>query len=127
MKINHIGIWVNDLEKMKKFYSTWFNGTPNLKYNNTNKEFESYFISFEDNIRIELMKMKDHNTFLSKNNNLGLAHLAFSLGSKELVDDLTQKMKAEGVKILNGPRRTGDGYYESLISDPEGNEIELTE
>ncbi len=122
--IDHIAIWVEDLEKMREFYCKYFDGVSNQKYENKIKGFESYFISFNSATRIELMKRKDIEERIYKEI-LGLAHLAFKVGSKEKVNELTEIFRKDGYKIIGEPRTTGDGYYESVILDPEGNRIEL--
>ncbi|MCF2611815.1 VOC family protein [Fusobacterium perfoetens] len=124
MMIDHIAIWVEDLEKMREFYCKYFDGVSNQKYENKIKGFESYFISFDGATRIELMKRKDIEERIYKEI-LGLAHLAFKVGSKEKVNELTEIFRKDGYKIIGEPRTTGDGYYESVILDPEGNRIEL--
>lgn len=125
MRIEHIAIWVRDLEGMKEFYQKYFGCTSNEKYHNLVKGFESYFLTFESGARLEMMRRID---VVDKNTHeiIGWAHIAISLGSKDLVDDLTSKLVLDGYKLVNGPRTTGDGYYESVIEDPEGNLIELT-
>ena len=122
--IDHIAICVEDLEKMREFYCKYFDGVSNQKYENKIKGFESYFISFDGATRIELMKRKDIEERIYKEI-LGLAHLAFKVGSKEKVNELTEIFRKDGYKIIGEPRTTGDGYYESVILDPEGNRIEL--
>ena len=122
--IDHIAIWVEDLEKMREFYCKYFDGVSNQKYENRVKGFESYFISFDGTTRIEIMKRKDIEERIYKEI-LGLAHLAFKVGSKEKVNELTEIFRKDGYKIIGEPRTTGDGYYESVILDPEGNRIEL--
>lgn len=125
MKIEHIAIWAKDLEKMRTFYLKYFNGKSNEKYINAIRNFSSYFIEFENGARIELMNMP----IIPDNYNMetiGINHLAFSTGSKEKVDELTKILKNDGFMIIQEPGTTGDGYYESLISDPEGNRIEIT-
>ncbi|WP_414146514.1 VOC family protein [Fusobacterium sp.] len=122
--IDHIAIWVEDLEKMREFYCKYFDGVSNQKYENKIKGFESYFISFNSATRIELMKRKDIEERIYKEI-LGLAHLAFKVGSKEKVNELTEIFRKDRYKIIGEPRTTGDGYYESVILDPEGNRIEL--
>lgn len=128
MKIEHIAIWARDLEKLKSFYERYFGARAGTKYVNPKKEFESYFLSFEDGSRLELMHMP---SIPASTNNIhkqftGLVHFAISTGSKEKVDALTQQLISDGFEILDGPRFTGDGYYESVVLDPEGNRIELT-
>lgn len=125
MKIEHIGLFVKDLEGARQFYETYFNGVAGGKYQNEKTHFQSYFISFTNGARLEIMTRPE----VSGENNLyplGFAHLAFSLGSKEKVDTLTNQLKKDGYQIINGPRTTGDGYYESVALDPEGNQLELT-
>ena len=125
MKIAHVALWVRNLEKEKTFYETYLGGKANDKYTNKQKGFESYFITFEDGMRLELMH---RNTIQGRpiHSSLGWAHIAFSLGSEKKVDTLTEKLKRDGYVLINGPRMTGDGYYESVFEDPEGNLFELT-
>jgi len=128
MKIEHIAIWTLDLEKMKNFYLNFFDLKSNEKYYNPQKKFSSYFLSFETGARIELMHRPDISEFVEqKDLKLGLTHFAISVGSKEKVDLITELVRKNGFNILGEPRTTGDGYYESIISDPEGNLIEITE
>jgi lactoylglutathione lyase len=125
MKIEHLAIWVQDLEKMKSFYRKYFNAEAGPKYFNREKNFESYFLHFKEGCRIELMRIP-HVNESTKKEMLGFAHIAISVGTKELVDSLTQKLKLDGFRVIGEPRTTGDGYYESVILDPEGNRIEIT-
>ncbi len=125
MKIEHVAIWVNDLEGMRDFYKKYFNGEENSLYHNPKKQFESYFITFEGGARLELMKRVGIEDAL-QTETIGYAHIAFSVGSKEKVNELTNTLREAGNAVLNGPRTTGDGYYESVVSDPEGNQIEIT-
>ena len=128
MKIEHIAIWAKELERMRDFYTGYFAGVSNTKYINHQKGFSSYFISFKDGCRLELMKMDSIPD--TKNDPLaqfsGLIHFAFSVGSEEKVNELTEKLRNDGYKVIDGPRHTGDGYYESAVLDPEGNRIEIT-
>lgn len=127
MRIEHIAMYVNDLEKTKDFFVKYFNATSSEKYHNQKTDFCSYFLSFEDGARLEIMhkpQMNDEEKTLTRT---GYIHMAFSLGSKKAVDELTEKMKKDGYTILSGPRTTGDGYYESCIVGIEGNQIEITE
>ncbi|MDP7989006.1 VOC family protein [Bacillus sp. MHSD_36] len=124
MKIEHIAIWVNDLELMRTFYTKYFNSKANSLYHNEAKQFESYFITFETGARFELMRKKGIENELNLNIT-GYAHMAFPVGSEERVNEITTIFKDAGYPLLNGPRFTGDGYYESVISDPEGNQIEI--
>lgn len=128
MRIEHIAIYCKDLEAMRNFYENYFDGKSNEKYVNAKKGFESFFISFADGARLELMRMVGIPD--SKNNIYeqftGLIHFAVSVGSKEKVDELTEKFRNDGIEIIGEPRWTGDGYYESVILDIEGNRIEIT-
>ncbi|WNJ17797.1 VOC family protein [Pontibacter sp. G13] len=127
MHIEHIAFWVQDLEGMKDFYCQFFDLTPNEKYHNPTKQFTSYFLSFPTGARLELMHRPDVAEFVGPKGMLnGLTHLAISVGSKERVDTLTEAFRAAGYEISGEPRTTGDGYYESVILDPEGNPIEIT-
>ncbi|WP_109831437.1 VOC family protein [Reichenbachiella versicolor] len=127
MKIEHIAIWTLDLEKMKAFYLQFFDLKSNEKYYNPRKKFSSYFLSFGNGARIELMHRPDVSEFIQNaDSKLGLTHFAISVGSKEKVDSLTELIRNNGFDVIGEPRTTGDGYYESVISDPEGNLIELT-
>jgi lactoylglutathione lyase len=119
MKINHVAYWVKDLEKMKNFFLKYFNVESNEIYRNKSG-FSSYFLTFKDGGRIELMKKDDGYRSASYD------HLAISVGSKDKVDSYTEIFKVDGYKIVGEPRTTGDGYYESVILDPEGNKIEIT-
>ena len=127
MHIEHIAMYVNDLEATKDFFVRYFNAKPNEVYHNQTTDFRSYFLSFDDGARLEIMKkpvMEDCQKTLSRT---GYVHIAFSLGSKESVDSLTERMKHDGYDVVSGPRTTGDGYYESCIVGIEGNQIEITE
>lgn len=126
MKIEHIALYVNDLEEARKFFVKYLGAKSNEGYHNPRTDFRSYFLSFEDGARLEIMnkpEMVDPSKELART---GYAHIAFSVGSKEKVDTLTAELKAEGYEIISGPRTTGDGYYESCIVGIEGNQIEIT-
>ncbi|WP_106497271.1 VOC family protein [Lentibacillus sp. Marseille-P4043] len=125
MKIEHVAIWVNDLEIMREFYQTYFNCKSNNKYHNAEKKFESYFLSFDSGTRLEIMR-KFGIDKKKQEDMIGWTHIAISLGSRESVNDLTARLKNDGYRLISGPRVTGDGYYESVIEDPEGNHVELT-
>jgi len=128
MKIEHLAIWVKDLEKMKNFYIQYFNAGPGEMYHNPSKNFTSYFLSFDEGCRLELM----HKPTIPDNQNgvldehIGITHFAISLGAKSAVDDMTERLRSAGYKVVGEPRTTGDGYYESVILDPEHNRIEIT-
>lgn len=126
MKIEHIAMYVNDLEAARDFFVTYLDAKSNDGYHNINTGFRSYFLSFGDGARLEIMnkpEMTDSEKALART---GYVHIAFSVGSKEKVDSLTEKLKADGYEVIGGPRTTGDGYYESCIIGIEGNQIELT-
>ncbi|MBQ3514589.1 MAG: VOC family protein [Lachnospiraceae bacterium] len=126
MKIEHIAMYVKDLEKAKEFFVRYFGATANNGYHNKTTDFRSYFLSFEDGARLEIMNrpdMKDEEKSLKRT---GFIHIAFGLGSKEAVDELTEKLRNDGYEVVSGPRVTGDGYYESCIVGIEGNQIEIT-
>ncbi len=127
MKIEHIALYVTDLEEMKKFYEVYFSAKSNDKYHNPTTGLETYFLSFDEGSRLELMTRPDMVSQEKPLFGTGITHLAFSTGSKELVDQLTQRLKNDGYEIISGPRTTGDGYYESCVLDPEGNQIEIIE
>ena len=127
MRIEHVAMYVCDLERTRDFFVKYFDGKANSGYHNQATGFRSYFISFADGARLELMtkpKMVDQEKSL---NRTGYAHIAFSVGSKERVDSLTAELKDAGFEVVSGPRTTGDGYYESCIVAIEGNQIEITE
>lgn len=126
MKLAHLAIWVEDLEKMKAFYCHYFDLIPGEKYHNPNKNFTSYFLSFESGAQIELMQKPEIHSNQNLNYSFGLAHIAISTGSKEQVLSLTEKLRSDGYQVTGEPRTTGDGYFESVVLDPEGNAIEIT-
>ena len=126
MHIEHIAMYVNDLEKVRDFFIKYFNATSNEGYHNKTTDFRSYFLKFDNGARLEIMNKPQINEENGLNRT-GYIHIAFSLGSKEAVDRLTEQMKKDGYNVISGPRTTGDGYYESCIIGIEGNQIEITE
>ena len=128
MHIEHIALWTHDLERLKNFYAAYFGASTGTKYSNPAKGFQSYFLTFESGSRIEIM----HSTALVDTvikpvtPTVGLTHLAFSAGSEEAVINLTARLQKDGYQVYSAPRRTGDGYFESAILDPDGNLIEIT-
>jgi len=125
MKIHHIAIYVHDLEKTKAFYETYFGGQTNTQYHNPKTGLKTYFLSFEGDCNLEIMEkpgipIAEHST-----EHTGYTHLAFSLGDPESVDRLTDRLRKDGYTVFSEPRTTGDGYYESCVSDPDGNRIEI--
>ena len=126
MLIEHIAMYVNDLESARDFFVTYFGGHSNDGYHNKTTDFRSYFISFDDGARLEIMTKPELEDQDKPLNRTGYAHIAFSVGSKEKVNELTDRLRADGYEVVSGPRTTGDGYYESCIVAIEGNQIEIT-
>lgn len=142
MKVEHVAMYVKDLEKAKEFFVKYFGAASNAGYHNERTGFRSYFLELDEGARIEIMNKPgldklnkaENDTMDEKTNKiqgeekdkLGYAHIAFSVGSREKVDELTQQMREDGYHVVSGPRTTGDGYYESCILDLEGNRIEIT-
>lgn len=128
MRIGHVALWTEDIERLVCFYETYFRASAGDRYANPAKGFESRFLSFESGARLEVMRT----TALSPVKHapaaqrMGLTHLAFATGSERDVDALTGRLRRDGHVIVDGPRRTGDGYYESVVLDPDGNRIEIT-
>lgn len=125
MKIDHLALWCRDIEALRTFYQHWFGARCGARYDNPAKRFSSYFLSFDEGARLEIMQRHDISA-VAPDVQLGYAHLALSLGNDAAVDTLTARLRDAGIPVLDGPRRTGDGYYESVIADPEGNRIELS-
>jgi lactoylglutathione lyase len=126
MRIEHIAMYVNELDVVRDFFVKYFNAKSNEGYHNKTTDFRSYFLSFDDGVRLEIMNkpiMEDSEKTLART---GYVHIAFSLGSKAAVDSLTEILKHDGYDVISGPRTTGDGYYESCIVGIEGNQIEIT-
>ena len=126
MKIEHIALSVNDLEGAREFFIKYFDASSNGIYHNPKTGFRSYFLSFRDGARIELTNKPDMLDAPKTVSQTGYAHLAFSAGSREKVDELTARLKADGYEIISGPRTTGDGYYESCLFAIERNIVEIT-
>lgn len=126
MQIEHVAMYVNDLEKARDFFTNYLGGKSNAGYHNKTTDFRSYFISFEDGARLEIMCRPDMEDSQKALNRTGYAHIAFSVGSKEAVNELTEKLQKDGFEVISGPRTTGDGYYESCIVVIEENQIEIT-
>lgn len=126
MKIEHIALYANDLEGARKFFMKYLGAQSNDGYHNPRTNFRSYFLSFDDGARLEIMNKPEMTDLPKDLVRTGYAHIAFSVGSKEKVDDLTAQLKSDGYEIVSGPRTTGDGYYESCIVAIEGNQIEIT-
>lgn len=126
MKIEHVAMYVNDLEAAKDFFVKYLGAKANDGYHNTTTEFRSYFLTFDDGARLEIMTKPDMTDPEKGPARTGFIHIAMSLGSKEAVDSLTNRLKDDGYEVMSGPRTTGDGYYESCVLGIEGNQIELT-
>ena len=126
MVIEHIALFVNDLEKARDFFVKYLNGRSDEGYYNPKEEFRSHFITFDDGARLEIMSKPGVADDDKEKERTGYDHLAFSVGSKEKVDELTKQLSEAGYEVLRGPRTTGDGYYESCIVAVEGNRIEIT-
>lgn len=128
MRIEHVSIWTKNIEQLKAFYVSYFEAKAGNKYTNADRKFESYFLSFSSGARLELMQIPTVVEPLGgiETQYAGYAHLAFSVGSEKRADALTAQLELDGYRIINRPRRTGDGYYESVILDPDHNHIEIT-
>jgi len=129
MTIDHVAIWTTHLERLKDFYVEYFNGSANEKYTNREKHFESYFVTFDSGTRLELMQMPDIPENLNDpivKQHRGIIHLAFGVENMDMVNEEFNKLKHAGFKIIRGPRKTGDGYYEFETQDPDNNRIEVS-
>ena len=127
MEVNHIALYVNDLENIKKFYIKYFGAKSNEMYYNPTTGLKTYFLEFSNGCKVEIMTKENLNSIPKELNNAGYIHISFSVGSREEVNILTKKLEGDGYKIISQPRITGDGYYESCILDPENNQIEIIE
>ena len=126
MKIEHIAMYVEELDSARAFFEKYFEGTSNDGYYNAKTGLRTYFISFKDGTRLELMSRPDMSIQEKSLRQNGYIHLGFSVGSKEKVDELTQRLLEDGYYVISGPRITGDGYYESCVLGPENNQVEIT-
>jgi lactoylglutathione lyase len=129
MTLEHVAIWTNQLEELKTFYQTYFDGVPNTKYTNEANQFHSYFLTFKSGARLELMtrpNLPDNRNDTIDQQHLGLIHLAFGVDTMAEVDQKAEALRAAGYPILRGPRKTGDGYYEFETLDPDNNRLEVT-
>lgn len=126
MRIEHTAMYVRDLEGARAFFAKYFDGKSNEMYHNQKTGFRSYFITFDEGARLEIMNKPEAKDSGDELVRTGFIHVAFSVGSKDKVDELTQRLKEDGYRVISGPRTTGDGYYESCILDLEGNQIEIT-
>ncbi|MGI6118048.1 MAG: VOC family protein [Bilifractor sp.] len=126
MRIEHVALYVNDLEGVKNFFVRYFGAVSNDGYHNKITDFRSYFLSFPDGARLEIMNRPEVEKSCESAFRAGYIHVAFSVGSREKVDELTEQLKEDGYEVESGPRTTGDGYYESCVFGPEGNRVEIT-
>jgi lactoylglutathione lyase len=126
MKLEHVALWTTDLDRSVRFYVEFFGAVAGPKYANPKKAFESCFLSFASGPRLEIMRRPGLAEGIPDGSRVGLSHVAFSLGSVGQVDLLTERLRVSGFTVADGPRRTGDGYYESVVLDPDGNRVELT-
>lgn len=130
MKLEHIALWTRDIEKSREFYSKYFNAISNEKYRSThdfNQKFESYFLSFDGDCRLELMQMDTipEGDGADGNETIGLTHFSFAMDSREALDALAHRLEADGLRLTGKPRMTGDGFYEACVLDPDGNRVEF--
>lgn len=126
MKIEHLALWTDKLEELKNFYTTYFGAIAGKRYHNPVKTFTSYFLSFGNGARLEIMHRPEVEMEYGSGFRKGLIHFAVATGSETEVDRLTERLRNDGYTIAGEPRRTGDGYYESVVVDPDGNLIEIT-
>jgi len=128
MRIEHVALWTTDLQRCKQFYTAYFGAVAGAEYVNPTKGFTSCFLSFSEGARIEVMMTSTLSPVAIEPGaqRMGLTHFAISVGSKHRVDELTSELAKDGFAIVDGPRRTGDGYYESVVLDPDGNRVEIT-
>jgi lactoylglutathione lyase len=129
MYIEHIGIWTSDLKQLKAYYEVYFGGKADALYENNEKQFSSYFISFESGARLELMARTDldgNRVLENQKDKVGISHLAFGVASVDAVTEKAYQLRKAGFTIVDGPRITGDGYFEFVTLDPDGNRIEIS-
>lgn len=126
MNIEHVAMYVNDLDRTREFFEKYMGASSNTMYHNKTTNFKSYFLTFDGGARLEIMNKPDMDDAEKTLNRTGFVHIAFSVGSKDKVDLLTAQLKNDGYDVISGPRTTGDGYYESCIVAIEGNQIEIT-
>jgi lactoylglutathione lyase len=126
--LEHVAVWTEDLERLARFYQKYFGAIIGDKYVNSRKGFESRFLTFDGGARLEIMRTTSFAPAAQEagGQRMGLTHIALCVGSVDGVDQLTHRLRADGYPILDGPRRTGDGYYESVALDPDGTRIEIS-
>ncbi len=128
MRIEHVALWVADIDRVCAFYERFFGARVGPLYENPAKGFSSRFLSFATGARIEVMRTTTLAPMppIPGSQRMGLTHFALQLDSESAVDRVTADIRAAGHEVLDGPRRTGDGHYESVVLDTEGNRVELT-
>ncbi len=126
MNIRHIAMYVSDLERSRVFYETYFSGVSGEKYHNPKTGLQTYFLTFDNAAKLEIMSHPEWRNNAKELRAIGFHHLAFGVGSREMVDALTERLEQDGYSVVGRPRVTGDGYYESVVLDPDGNQIEIT-
>ncbi len=128
IKLDHLALWTHQIETLRAFYETYFGGVSSAKYSNPAKKYESYFVRFGEGARLEIMQRVDiaGRQTPPGSEQVGISHLAFDIGSREEVNTLTEQVHRAGYVIAGQPRQTGDGYYESVVLDPDGNRVEIT-
>lgn len=124
VRLEHVGLWVRDLDAVAAFYARYFGARIGDRYQNPRKGFESRFLEFSGGARLEIMRRTDVIT-RGGDDQLGLAHVALTVGDEAAVNSLAARLSADGFALLDGPRHTGDGYYECVVRDPEGNRVEI--
>lgn len=127
MRIDHIAMYVSDLEKSRAFYEKYFGAVSNEGYHNPKTGLSTYFLSFDNDTRLEIMSRSECSVSGISEYAVGFTHLAFGMGSRKAVDSLTLQLEKDGYTVIGRPRVTGDGYYESVVLDIDGNRIEITE
>jgi len=127
MRIEHIAIWTYNLEGLRNFYMHYFDASSSEVYHNHSREYRSYFLNFDGECRLEIMEMP--NIPKTKNDAIkqfsGIIHFSIQTGSISRVKEITETLRKDGFKVVSEPRITGDGYYESVILDPDGNRVEI--
>lgn len=125
MKIHHVAIYTPDLERLRKFYCSYFGARSNELYHNEKTDLMTYFLIFEDGSRLEIMTKPELSMISNKLEHYGFTHIAIDVKDKEQVNKISERLESDGYEIESKPRVTGDGYYESCVLDPDGNKVEI--